>query len=340
MKYFSLLLAFVLPALAGCGGHLSNQLPYGGVPAATGDLGAGIAPDAGGNAYWTLFYSQPNPQVELAKLPLKSKVTDVDGNATNQLVCANAIRFVGSQLWIMNLSPCHGSGSSIIQVYSLPLTSNSAPQLTFSLSGPMDADHMAFDKSGNLWVPSVGNNTVFEYKGPFTSSGTLQPATTLTLGLNIPQGLGFDSKGNLYVANTGTPNGKPAITVFKAPISNSKPYFLKGVVAPSGLAFDKHGNLYVMSNATKGAMVMNASSHLKANASPSVVDKTGLAASPYGADLNFDRAGNLYDADCSSTPGIYTYPTAKKKFTKKLKPSFYTNTTLTGIGCVWGVATH
>ena len=132
--------------------------------------------------------------------------------------------------------------------------------------------------------------------------------------------MGFDANGNLYVANTGTSKGKNAITVYKAPISNSKPYYLKGVTAPSGLTFDKSGNLFVSSNGTTGAIAEYASDHLKSGSAPSIVDSTGLASDPYGADLNFDAAGNLYDADCSSTPGIYSYPTATKKFSSSLAP--------------------
>ena len=337
MKHFSLALALALPILAGCGSGAPSQLP---------SLGAaqpqGVPAGTGVNVYWSLFYAGLNPQVEIAKAPLKSqsKVTDIDGNSHNLLVCANAMRFVGSKLWIMNLSPCHSYGESIVQVYSLPLKANSAPEKTFILSGPMFADHMAFDASGNLWVPSYVTNTVYEYDGPFDSTGTLSPSITLTHGFKTPQGLGFDSRGNLYVANTGTTNGKNAITVYKAPISNSKPYYLKGVTSPSGLTFDKSGNLFVSSNGTTGAVAEYASDHLKSGSAPTIVDSTGLAPSPYGADLNFDAAGNLYDADCGSSPGIYSYPTATKKFSSSLKPTFYTNDTVTAIGCVWGVAAH
>ncbi|HEX3458930.1 MAG TPA: hypothetical protein VHR97_13355, partial [Candidatus Baltobacteraceae bacterium] len=291
MKHFSLVLALAFPMLAGCGGRAPNELPFAGAgPPQAAPLRAGT------NVYWSLFYAQPNPQVEIAKAPLKaqSKVTDINGNSKNLLVCANAIRFVGSKLWIMNLSPCHGSGETIVQVYSLPLKTNSAPEKTFILSGPMFADHMTFDASGNLWVPSYGTNAVYEYEGPFTSSGTLSPAITLTHGLRTPQGLGFDSKGNLYVANTGTTNGKNAITVYKAPIANRQPYYLKGVTAPSGLAFDKNGNLFASSNGATGAIAEYASDHLKSGSAPTIVDSTGLAPSPYGADLTFDAAGNLY----------------------------------------------
>jgi hypothetical protein len=336
MRHLSLVLATAFLFVVGCDAHSSNQLP---VASARAPLAPG---KAAAKVYWSLFYAESNPQVEVAKRPLKasSKVTDVDGNAGNELVCANAMRFVASELWIMNLSPCHSSDESIVQVYSLPLTSNSTPEKAFVLSGPMDADHMTFDASGNLWVPSVGNNSVYEYTGPFTGSGTLTPAITLTVGLHTPQGLGFDSKGNLYVANTDATSGDDAISVFKAPISNRQPYFLKGVVAPSGLIFDRNGNLFVSSNGTTGAIAEYAANHLKSGSSPTVVDSTGLASSPYGADLNFDAVGNLYDADCSSAPGIYSYPTAQKKFSSTLKPAFYTNQTISNIGCVWGIAVH
>jgi len=96
----------------------------------------------------------------------------------------------------------------------------------------------------------------------------------------------------------------------------------------------------VSSNGATGAIAEYASDHLKSGNAPTIVDPKGLAGSPYGADLNFDAAGNLYDGDCSSTPGIYSYPTATKKFSSSLAPSFYTNDTITMIGCVWGVAVH
>ncbi len=345
MKLLSVVFALVVPFVAGCSGQALKQpsLPALPAPSIGGDAAAKIGSNATAqNVYWTLFYAQPNPQVEIAKLPLKatSQVTRIDGNGDNQFVCANAIRSVGSKLWVMNLSPCHASDSSIVQVYSLPLTTHSKPTLTFVLSGPVDGDHMTFDASGNLWVSSEGNNTVYEYTGPFTSSGTLQPAKRITLGLKTPQGLGFDSKGRLFVANTGTTSGKNAIAIFKPPISNSNPQFLKGVIAPSGLIFDHDGNLYVSSNGTTGAIAQYASNHLTAGDSPSVVDSKGIAPGEFGADLNFDSAGNLYDADCGDKPGIYSYPTATKSFSSTLAPSFYTNKSIKSIGCVWGIAIH
>jgi hypothetical protein len=76
---------------------------------------------------------------------------------------------------------------------------------------------------------------------------------------------------------------------------------LKGAAGPAGLAFDGNGNLFVSINAATGAIAEYASDQLKSGDKPSVIDSTGIAANPYGADLAFDAAGNLYDADCGDT---------------------------------------
>lgn len=143
MKLLPVVFALAVPVVAGCSGQALKQpsLPALPAPSIGGDAAARIGPNATAQSvYWTLFYAQPNPQVEVAKLSLKStsQVTRIDGNGDNQFVCANAIRSVGSKLWVMNLSPCHASDSSIVQVYSLPLTTHSKPTLTIVLSGPAD----------------------------------------------------------------------------------------------------------------------------------------------------------------------------------------------------------
>jgi hypothetical protein len=180
---------------------------------------------------------------------------------------------------------------------------------------------------------------VYEYSGNFLQEGgNFTPSLTLTAGLNSPQGLAFDPNGNLYVANSGANN----IAVFVQPISNQQPYFLAGINNPGGVAFDSHGNLFAASNdgSTGGAIVKYASAHLRSGDKPTVIDSTGIAANPYGSDLAFDSAGNLYDGDCGNSAGIYSYALAKQKFTSHLAPSFYTNKGISKAGCVWGLAIH
>ena len=89
----------------------------------------------------------------------------------------------------------------------------------------------AFDSSGNLWVADTGNNRVVEFlKGAgFTSgeSATVvlgqssfsgSSSATSASGLNSPEGIAFDSSGNLWVADTG--NNR--VVMFPTPFSNGE----------------------------------------------------------------------------------------------------------------------
>jgi hypothetical protein len=71
-----------------------------------------------------------------------------------------------------------------------------------------------------------------------------------------------------------------------------------------------------------------------------LVDATGIKVSPFGSDLAFDTAGNLYDGDCGNSAGIYTYALSTQKFTATLAPAFYTNKSISIVGCVLGLAIH
>ncbi|MEO9321619.1 MAG: NHL repeat-containing protein [Nitrososphaera sp.] len=75
---------------------------------------------------------------------------------------------------------------------------------------------VAFDKDGNLWVADQSNNRVLEFKQPFSngmaaslvlghSDFTTQAPTSnpTASSLSAPQGLTFDSNGNLWVADRG-----------------------------------------------------------------------------------------------------------------------------------------
>jgi len=71
---------------------------------------------------------------------------------------------------------------------------------------------ITFDSSGNLWVSDTYDNRVLEFKAPFTNGESAsialgQPnlsslaANTTQSTLNYPQGLAFDTHGNLWVAD-------------------------------------------------------------------------------------------------------------------------------------------
>jgi sugar lactone lactonase YvrE len=69
-----------------------------------------------------------------------------------------------------------------------------------SLSNPGE---IAFDKKGNLWVPSFDSNTVVEYaKNQLGNSGNPSPAVKLSSAIfDGPGAAVFDSKGNLLITN-------------------------------------------------------------------------------------------------------------------------------------------
>ncbi|HEY6326396.1 MAG TPA: hypothetical protein VIW73_07810 [Candidatus Cybelea sp.] len=292
--------------------------------------------------YWTLFASCSYPQIQFAKLPLKtsSSHTSYYCSKGNGLQYTSSLGIDSSgRLWVVSFSQS-GAKPSEVAVFKLPLRATSVQQYTFVLSGTNGADALAFDPSRNLWVSSPGNSSILEYKGPFTKSGTLTPALTVNVrsGYNM-YSLAFDKSANLYASNANS-KGRNSIGVLKPPYTGD-PYFLNGLTGSGGLAFDKAGNLYASSNGSKPALVRYNSNDLKSGDKPSIVDPAGLPASSYEAAFVFTATGDLFAANCGNagSAGIDVWPLSRTKFGAKLKPSvLYTNSDLQQVGCAWGIA--
>ncbi len=301
-------------------------------------LPAGTDPQ---NVYWTLFADADYPQVQIAQVPLSktSMASTINSTVRNNLLETSGVAFdTAGRFWILSYGQTNGDPTSAL-VFSLPVTARSAPLFTLVLSGTLDADALAFDPSGNLWVTSPGNQSVVEYTGPFTQSATLTPATTLTAGVNTPFAVAVDKKGNVYISNNGS-TGSDSIAVMKPPYTG-QPYFLNGLTAPGGLVFDAAGNLYASSNGSTPAVVRYNSNHLKSGDQPNVVDAAGLKATSYEASFAFTATGDLYAANCgnNNTAGIQVWPLGLKRFSAHLKPSVrYTNKKILRDGCAWGIA--
>jgi sugar lactone lactonase YvrE len=120
-------------------------------------------------------------------------------------------------------------------------------------------------------------------------SATGHVTTFASTGLSQPQGLAFDSAGNLYVANAGnntieefTPGGVGSVFASGAALST-----------PVGLAFDSAGNLYVA----------NAGNNTIEKFTPGGVGSVFASNGTSGAALSapqglaFDSLGNLYVAN-------------------------------------------
>jgi sugar lactone lactonase YvrE len=156
------------------------------------------------------------------------------------------------------------------------------PNFTSSTGGDTqntlnDPQGIAFDSSGNLWVADATNGRVLEFKAPLSTgesasvvsgqaSFTAQNAncfassTIAASCLGVPEGMAFDSHGDLWVVDSG--NGR--IVEFTPPFTNDENASVaigvpnlttadfapnavsaSGLNLPGGISFDTSGNLWV-----------------------------------------------------------------------------------------------
>ena len=187
---------------------------------------------------------------------------------------------------------------------------------------------LSFDSSGNLWVPDTRNYCVLMFKPPFSidmaASLVIGQAdfshnfwATSETGLRDPSSVGFDSSGNLWVADLA--NNR--VLMFKPPFAThmaaslviGQADFTHGghTASPTGLyypyspVFDASGNLWVsdwynsrvlmfkfpFSNGMAASLVIGQPDF---TSSTSTVTQTRLNTS---VGLVFDASGNLWVAD-------------------------------------------
>ncbi|HZL26470.1 MAG TPA: pectinesterase family protein [Acidobacteriaceae bacterium] len=169
-------------------------------------------------------------------------------------------------------------------------------------TAPSNANQLAIDPSGNVYVTSIGSGSVTKYTltgpGAYTSSTFTVPAVAL------PQGIAFDAQGNMYLSDATTKD------VYEVPNNagfanlQAPTILATGLANPTLLAIDGLGNVLIADtgivyrvNASTGALTTVAS------ASAGGVVLTGLA--PVG--LAADPGGNVYIQD-GSTKIIFDVP--------------------------------
>ncbi|HZC22738.1 MAG TPA: NHL repeat-containing protein [Candidatus Binatia bacterium] len=220
---------------------------------------------------------------------------------------------------------------------------------------------MAFDSKGNLWVSDYDNSRIVEFKTPFSSGMaaslalgqanlTASTCATSATALCYPwEGVAFDSKGNLFVAdysNCRIVEYKPpfstgmaaALAIGQADLNSSAcGTTVSTMNSPLGIAFDSKGNLWTGDYTNNRVLEFTAPFTTGMSASL-VIGQSNFTSSAYSTtasglsnpyDVSFDTKGNLYVADYNNNRTVmYSAPfTNGMDATKVLgAPDFVTNT--------------
>src|SRR5215469_1205999 len=92
-------------------------------------------------------------------------------------------------------------------------------------------------RSQNLYVTANSSGNIYQF-----TPGAVR--STFASSLNLPDGLAFNSAGDLFEADQGSGN------VYEFMPGGVRTTFASGLAQPNGLAFDSAGNLYVSQTGT------------------------------------------------------------------------------------------
>jgi uncharacterized protein (TIGR03437 family) len=187
------------------------------------------------------------------------------------------------------------------------------------------ASAVAVDSSGNAYIADTANNvvrkvaagTISTFAGNnaagFGYNGDLQLATNAQLF--SPIGVTVDSKGNLYIADTGNsrirmvpPDGSNIDTFAGNNVSgylgDGKPAIYAQLFDPQGIVFDSAGNLYIADTGNHRIRKVDTNGIITTVAGSSSVGGFGGDGGPatsarlyFPTGLAVDTAGNLFIAD-------------------------------------------
>jgi uncharacterized repeat protein (TIGR03803 family) len=190
------------------------------------------------------------------------------------------VQLVSSSGSIIGSALVYGIGTGPQMVFNAPLTASALG------GGYHNAQGIAVDGSGNVYVADVLNNAVKEVPSGCTSSSCV---STLGGGFTNPFGVAHDGGYNVYVAD----EGNNAVKEIPSGCTSSSCVLTLGggFSSPNDVALDGSGNVYVAdggNNAVKEIPVGCSSSSC-------VLTLGGGFSSPYGVAL--DGSGNVYVAD-------------------------------------------
>ncbi|HLI97296.1 MAG TPA: hypothetical protein VKT72_14605 [Candidatus Baltobacteraceae bacterium] len=146
-----------------------------------------------------------------------------------------------------------GEYPSTVAVVATPYSKVSGT-ISAGINDPAALAASMVNGSEALFVANRGANDVTIYEG--THLNFVTPAVTIG-GLDAPDGLAFDAKGNLWVAQASN------VVEFAPPFtSSSSPVVTisSGLKSPSGIAFDTNGLMYVADKGNNSIVVYPAGS--------------------------------------------------------------------------------
>lgn len=154
----------------------------------------------------------------------------------------------------------------------------SVGSITDGINDPSAFGVQQFNGTQSLFIANRGANNVTIYEGNNNASIGFNGAPEATLsGLNAPNGLAFDTKGNLWVSQAAD------VVEFAVPLTASSvpaTTITNGLQSPSAIAFDFTGNMYVADTGKNAIVVYPAGS-----TTPSVTVTNGLSG-PAGLYIN------------------------------------------------------
>lgn len=173
-----------------------------------------------------------------------------------------------------------------------------------------------------IFVANDNASNITSY--PLTANGNTAPKVTLSAQINSPQGLCFDSSGDLWVGNG---NGVVEYTKSQLTKTSSSPNVVittRSGFAAAGLAFDSSGDLWV-DRYGLDSVVEYAKSQLgnPGSPTPKVTITNNNFGSPFG--LAFDHSDNLWVAN-ESTGDVMEY-TKSELFGVSPRPKVTISTT-------------
>jgi uncharacterized protein (TIGR03437 family) len=244
------------------------------------------------------------------------------------LLCLSAAR--GQQYTIQTLA---GNGSAAF-------TGDAGAAGSAQLNSP---GAVTLDSSGNVYIADTGNHCIRKISGGTITTiagtgGTIGfsgdgAAATAAL-LNAPSGLAFDSKGNLYIADTGNNvirkiTGSTISTVagiqgqgaaYGGDLGLATSANLSG---PTAIAFDAAGNYYIADSGNNLVRKVDTNGIITSfvGASGGSAGTAGKLTAPNG--LFFDATGALYIADSGNNRlAKFVPPSAFSNFAGNLTSGF------------------